>query len=224
MKKIAFILGTRPEVVKLYPLIADCVSRAQDFFILHTNQHYDENMDAVFFRDLGIPLPKYNLGVGSGSHGAQIGKMLVGIEEVLQKEMPDVVVVQGDTNTVLAGALVASRCNIKVAHVEAGLRSYDRTMPEEVNRILTDSISDFLFCPTEKQKEILLAENIPDNKIFVTGNTIVDAINRSIKIAESKSTILNELGIEKDKYFLLTCHRPDNTDNKDNFEKNNTRS
>lgn len=219
MKKIAFILGTRPEVIKLFPLILECERIGQTYFIIHTNQHYDENMDAIFFKDLNIPLPKYNLGVGSASHGKQIGQMLIKIEEVIIAEKPDIVVVQGDTNSVLAGSLIATRYGISVAHVEAGLRSYDRTMPEEINRITADTISDYLFCPTTKQQEILLSEGINPEKIHVTGNTIVDAVLRNIELAEVNSNILSELELITDKYFLLTCHRPDNTDNEKNFKE-----
>ncbi len=217
--KLAFILGTRPEIIKLYSLIKECESKKLNFFIIHTNQHYDEKMDKVFFDELELPQPKYNLNVGSGSHAAQTAKMLVEIEKVLSLEKPNVIFVQGDTNTVMAGSLVASKIDVKIAHIEAGLRSYDRDMPEEINRIVTDHISDYLFSPTQKQADILLSEGIEKAKIFVTGNTIVDAVYKVSSLAEKKSNILSFLNLEKDNYFLLTCHRPSNTDNDINFEQ-----
>lgn len=217
MKKIAFILGTRPEIIKMYPLIMESKDRGLNFFIIHTNQHYDEKMDKVFFDELGIPQPKYNLNIGSGKQGEQVAKMIIGIEDILLEEYPDLVFVQGDTNTVLAGALTSSKLNIKLGHIEAGLRSYDRTMPEEVNRIVTDHLSDYLFAPTEKQKNILLSEGIDGNKIIITGNTIVDAVYKALTLSNTKSTILSDLYLETNKYCLLTCHRPSNTDNDLNF-------
>ena len=215
--KFCFILGTRPEIIKMYSCIKYCSENKLDFFIIHTNQHYSENMDKIFFNELDLPQPKYNLNIGSGSHGNQTGRMLIEIEKVLLEEKPGIVLVQGDTNTVVAGALAASKLGIKIGHIEAGLRSYDKEMPEETNRIITDHISDYLFCPTDKQKAILLNEGIPSDKIFVTGNTIVDIVLSCAKIAEKKSNILKRLNIEKDKYFLLTCHRPSNTENEKGF-------
>ncbi|NLC31565.1 MAG: UDP-N-acetyl glucosamine 2-epimerase, partial [Candidatus Moranbacteria bacterium] len=153
-KKIGIILGTRPEIIKFSSIIRYCKKNKLKYFIIHTNQHYSENMDAIFFKELDLPKPKYNLGIGSGTHGDMTGRMMIGVEEVLLKERPYAILVQGDTNTVMAGALVASKLGIKVGHVEAGLRSYDRAMPEEINRVVTDHISDFLFCPTKKQADI----------------------------------------------------------------------
>ena len=195
--KISIILGTRPEIVKCSPIIRECSRLSLDYFILHTGQHYSYNMDKVFFEQLNLPEAKYNLDVGSGSHGQQTGKMLAGIEEVLLKESPDVVLVEGDTNTVLAGALAAVKLGIKVGHVEAGLRSYDRNMPEEINRVLADHCSDYLFAPTPKSKEILLHEGIEEKKVFLVGNTVVDALYQNLEIAKSKSQIFNTLGVEK---------------------------
>ncbi|MCZ7399990.1 MAG: UDP-N-acetylglucosamine 2-epimerase (non-hydrolyzing) [Candidatus Methanoperedens sp.] len=206
----AIILGTRPEIIKMSPVIRECERKHIEHFILHTGQHYSYNMDMVFFEQLGLPDAKYNLDVGSGAHGEQTGKMLEGIEKVLMMEKPDAVLVQGDTNTVLAGALAAVKLGIKVGHVEAGLRSYDRRMPEEINRVLADHSSDYLFAPTEKSKNILLHEGIPESRIFVTGNTIVDAVHQNLKIAKEKNT-LNELDIKQD-YFLVTAHRQENVD------------
>jgi UDP-N-acetylglucosamine 2-epimerase (non-hydrolysing) len=174
-------------------------------------------MDRVFFEQLELPEASYNLDVGSGSHGEQTGKMLGGVEKILQKEMPDVVLVEGDTNTVLAGALAAVKLGIKVGHVEAGLRSYDRRMPEEINRVLADHCSDFLFAPTEKSKNILLHEGISEKQVFMVGNTIVDAVTQNLEISQSKTQILADLGVEKRKYFLATAHRQENVDDKERF-------
>src|SRR5437870_1436248 len=151
-KRVALVLGTRPEIIKMSPVIKAMQASEMDFFVLHTGQHYSFNMDRVFFDELHIPEPKYNLGAGSGSHAEEVGKMMIGIERVLKKENPDMVLVEGDTNTVLAAALVASKLATELGHVEAGLRSYDRTMPEEVNRVVTDHLSDYLFAPTQTSK------------------------------------------------------------------------
>jgi UDP-N-acetylglucosamine 2-epimerase (non-hydrolysing) len=174
-------------------------------------------MDKVFFEQLNLPDAKYNLDVGSGLHGKQTGKMLVGIEDILFKELPDVVLVQGDTNTVLAGALAAAKLGIKVGHIEAGLRSYDHNMPEEINRVLADHCSDFLFAPTETSKQILLKEGLDASKVFQVGNTVVDAAYQNLKIAQTKTDIFNQLGIEPKRFLLATSHRQENVDNKSRF-------
>ncbi|ACX72738.1 UDP-N-acetylglucosamine 2-epimerase [Methanocaldococcus vulcanius M7] len=213
--KFSIILGTRPEIIKLSPIIRVLERINIDWHIIHTNQHYSENMDRVFFEELDLPKARYNLNIGSGSHGEQTGKMLIGIEKVLLKEKPDVVIVQGDTNTVLAGALTASKLKIDVAHVEAGLRSFDRNMPEEINRILTDHISSYLFAPTEMAKNNLLDEGIGESKIFVVGNTIVDATLQNLKIAEKNEKVKDFFNdIVDGAYFLLTLHRAENVDDK----------
>jgi UDP-N-acetylglucosamine 2-epimerase (non-hydrolysing) len=211
--RIAVILGTRPEIIKMSPVIRDLEKRNDSFFILHTGQHYSYNMDKVFFEQLKLPDAKYNLEVGSGSHAEQTAKILTGVEKVLLNEKPDIVLVEGDTNSVLAGALAASKLHIKVGHVEAGLRSYDRNMPEEINRILTDHCSDYLFAPTDKAKAILLGEGIPQEKIFLTGNTIVDAVFQNLELSKTNLTILGELNIAAKGYFLTTIHRQENVDN-----------
>lgn len=216
--KISVVLGTRPEIIKMSPVIRECERLGLDYSILHTGQHYSYNMDKVFFEQLELPEAKYNLEVGSGSHAEQTGKMLIGIEKVLVKEKPDVVLVEGDTNTVLAGALVAVKLGIKVGHVEAGLRSYDRRMPEEINRILTDHCSDFLFAPTEKSKQILLNEGIPEDKIFVTGNTIVDAVIQNLEISKAKRNVLSDIGLNGGEYFVATVHRQENVDDGSSFQ------
>ena len=194
------------------PVIRECEKRELEYFILHTGQHYSYNLDKIFFEELELPEAKYNLEVGSGSHAEETGNMLIGIEKVLKEEKPNVVLVEGDTNTVLAGALAATKLQIKVGHVEAGLRSYDRTMPEEINRVLADHVSDYLFAPTEKAKGNLLKEGIEEDKIFVTGNTIVDAVYQNLEIARGKVDILNKLNLNPEGYFLVTAHRQENVD------------
>ena len=215
--KIAIILGTRPEIIKMSPVIRELEKDNIDYYILHTGQHYSYYLDEVFFQQLKLPRPKYNLGVGSGTHAEQTGKMLMGIERILLKEKPDIVLVQGDTNTTLAGALAAAKIGIKVGHVEAGLRSFDKEMPEEINRKLTDHISDLLFAPTEKAKQNLLREGIEIEKIFVTGNTIVDAVYQNLTLAE-KSNVLAKLKLENEKYFLVTLHRQENVDKEERLQ------
>ena len=216
--KICIILGTRPEIIKMSPIVRACEEKGVEYFILHTGQHYSYEMDKAFFDDLELPNPKYNLDVGSGTHAVQTARILTGIEEVLLKEKPDVVLVQGDTNTVMAGALAASKLHIKIGHVEAGLRSYDRNMPEEINRIIADHISDYLFAPTETSRQNLLAEGISDDKIFVTGNTVVDAVFQNLKISKKHMNVLSRLGISPQKYFLVTMHRAENVDIKERLE------
>lgn len=214
---ITYILGTRPEIIKLASLIQASVRESLPFSIIHTNQHYAERMDRVFFKDLELPEPNHHLGIGSLSHGEQIGRMLTGIERVLLIQRPSVVVVQGDTNSALAGGLAAKKLGIPVAHVEAGLRSYDRTMPEEINRVLIDHLSDHLFCPTHNQVNYLAEEGIRGGHIHITGNTIVDVTLDYAKTAQRRSDILYRLGLRQAKYSLLTCHRPSNTDDPAQF-------
>lgn len=210
--KISIILGTRPEIIKFSPVIRLLEQKGEDFFILHSGQHYSAMMDSIFFKELKLTAPKYNLNCGSNSHAVSTAKMLIGIEEILQKEKPDVVLVQGDTNTVLAGALAASKLNIKIGHIEAGLRSYDGQMPEETNRIIADAISDYLFAPTLIAEEVLLKEGKHRENIFLCGNTIVDAVWQNIVIAEKTSEVLAEQKLERKGYFLATFHRQENTD------------
>ena len=217
--KIAIILGTRPEIIKMSPVIRYCRDKKLDFFVIHTNQHYSYEMDKIFFEELNLPDPEYNLEVGSGLHGEQTGKMLAGIETILIDEKPDVVLVEGDTNTVLAGALAASKLHIKVGHVEAGLRSFDMSMPEEINRIMVDHISDYLFAPTETSRKYLLQEGIKEQKIHVVGNTIVDATMQNLSIARDRSNIMDELNVSSGNFFLLTMHRAENVDDSARLEK-----
>ena len=216
--KIAVVLGTRPEIIKMAPIIDEIVNRDIELCLIHTGQHYDKEMSDNFFRDLEIPSPDYNIHVGSGSHGKQTGLMMKGIEEVLMDEKPDIVLVQGDTNAVLAGALVASKLHIAVGHVEAGLRSFDMTMPEEINRRACDIVSTMYFIPTEESAINLLAEGFSRKNLFITGNTVVDACFRHLEIArkrgfEEKS--LADLDIDNmDNILTLTMHRAENVDDK----------
>ena len=216
---IAIILGTRPEIIKMSPVIRECEKKGLDYFILHTGQHYSYEMDRVFFEELELPQPEYNLDVGSGTHAEQTGKIMIGVERVLVKERPDVVLVQGDTNTTLSGALAATKLHIRAGHVEAGLRSYDRRMPEEINRVLTDHISDHLFAPTQTAKQNLLNEGVDKSKIFVTGNTIVDAVYQNLEITKKKVNTLKELGLKSKEYFLVTAHRQENVDVKERLKE-----
>jgi len=212
---IAIVLGTRPEIIKMAPIIRECERRKLDYFVLHTGQHYSYQMDSIFFEQLELPSTRYNLDVGSVSHAEQTGRIMAGVEKVLMNECPDVVLVQGDTNTVLAGALAASKLHIKVGHVEAGLRSYDRSMPEEINRVVADHISDYLFVPTEISRQNLLREGISEDKIFVTGNTIVDSVRENLEIAMRKVNVMAELGLKPKGFFLVTSHPQENVDNKE---------
>ena len=215
--KIAIVLGTRPEIIKMAPVIRALEKRRENYFILHTGQHYSYNLNKVFFEQLKLPPSKYNLEVGSGSPGEQTAKILIGVEKVLQEENPGIVLVEGDTNSVLASALAAVKLHIKVGHVEAGLRSYDKNMPEEINRILADHCSDYLFAPTEKAKAILRGEGIPEEKIFMTGNTIVDAVRQNLEIARGSANTTNTLDLKPKEYFLVTIHRQENVDNRARF-------
>lgn len=217
--KIATILGTRPEIIKMAPIIAEIDKRGIDQIVLHTGQHYDKEMSDNFFRDLEIPAPDYNIHVGSGSHGKQTGLMMKGIEEILLDEKPDIVLVQGDTNAVLAGALVAAKLHIAVGHVEAGLRSFDTTMPEEINRRVADVCSVMYFIPTEESAINLLAESLSRKNLIITGNTVVDACFRHLEIAKKRGfeeQSLAELDIENmDNILTLTMHRAENVDVKE---------
>ena len=200
MKKVAIVLGTRPEIIKLAPIIRECQRRNLPFTIIHSGQHYDENLDKTFFEELELPMPNHNLHIGSARE--QLILMTEKLAPILVSERPDIVFVQGDTNTALAASIVASRLGITLAHVEAGLRSYDRTMPEEPNRLIADQLADFLFCPTEVQKNILIKEGFEPEKIFVVGNTIVDSLNTSIGLAKNRLHLLEKHGVNPVEFFL----------------------
>ncbi|MCF8370333.1 MAG: UDP-N-acetylglucosamine 2-epimerase (non-hydrolyzing) [Bacteroidales bacterium] len=208
-KKIISVVGARPQFIKLAPL-SEKLSLYHEEIILHTGQHYDKQMSDSFFEDLKIKKPKYNLNIGSGNHGAQTGRMMEEIENILLKEKPDMIIVFGDTNSTLAGALAAAKLHIKVLHIEAGLRSYNRSMPEEINRIATDHVSDFLFAPTQTAMDILKKEGLAD-KSFLTGDIMIDTVNRNISFAEQKADpkLLSDIQGE---FYLVTLHRPYNVD------------
>lgn len=206
---IITVLGTRPEIIKLSPLIP-VLNKEFEHKIIHTGQHYSYKMDKIFFEELGLKNPDYFLNVGSSTHGKQTGEMLTKIEGILLDEKPNIVIVQGDTNSTLAGALAASKLHIKVAHVEAGCRSQDKRMPEEINRVLVDHCSDILFAPDEDAFNNLIREGIEKSKIHLVGNTSTDACLRVLDIL--KSDKLKELGLEKDNYVTLTVHRQENTE------------
>lgn len=216
--KPAFVFGTRPEIIKLAPVIRAFEEMGIEPLLVHTGQHYDYEMSSVFLEELELRKIDYHLEVGSGTQAEQTGTAMIKIEKVLMKEKPDVTLVQGDTNTVLAGALASVKLKIPVAHVEAGLRSFDRTMPEEVNRILADHASEVLFAPTEEARENLEREGITEN-VYVVGNTVVDAVLQNAKIAERKSDILERLGLKSREYILITAHRAENTDSKENLRR-----
>jgi UDP-N-acetylglucosamine 2-epimerase (non-hydrolysing) len=215
--KISVILGTRPEIIKMAPLLKILEEKKADFFTLHTGQHYSYQLDEIFFEQMALPRPRYNLETGSGSHAEETARMLTGIEKILLDEKPGIVLVEGDTNSVLAGALAAAKLGIRVGHVEAGLRSYDRRMPEEINRVIADHIASYLFAPTPRAKEILLGEGISKEKTFVTGNTIVDAISQYLELARQKIDLAGQFKLKPQKYFLATLHRQENTDNNKRF-------
>ena len=212
-EKVASIVGVRPNFVKLAAL-SDFLDKNYEHIIIHTGQHYDFELSAAFFKCLKLPAPHYNLGVGSGTHGYQLGEMIKRIEEVLLEEKPELVIVYGDANSTLAGALAAVKLHVRVAHVEAGCRSYDKNMPEEVNRLLTDHVSDLLFAPTKATVDNLRRENVQGN-VYLTGDVMVDVLLSYKDVAECKSKILNTLGVCAGKYVLVTFHRESNTENRE---------
>jgi UDP-N-acetylglucosamine 2-epimerase (non-hydrolysing) len=212
--KLAIVVGTRPEIIKMAPVVRACIARQVRFLLIHTGQHYSFEMDGVFFQELGLPRPHRNLEVGSGAQAYQIAAVIAGLAPVLQEEHPDVVLVEGDTNSVLAAALAANKTGIAVGHVEAGLRSYDRAMPEEMNRVLTDHLADWLFAPTPAARDILLGEGIPGSRIHVTGNTVVDELMLQRPRAE-RPELFARFGVERGGFGLATVHRAENVDSDD---------
>ncbi len=219
MQRILIIVGARPNFMKAAPICAETRRRADEFEVkvVHTGQHYDAAMSASFFKDLGLPEPDHNLGVGSGSHTEQTAKIMLAFEPVVLDEKPDWVIVVGDVNSTVACALVASKLGVKVAHVEAGLRSFDRTMPEEINRIVTDSISDLLLTTEESGNENLRREGIAPGKIKFVGNVMIDSLVQNLERA-NESDVLSGLGLTADGYAVLTLHRPSNVDSRDRLE------
>jgi UDP-GlcNAc3NAcA epimerase len=219
--KILSIIGARPQFIKAAPISHTIREKAKEGsslreVIVHTGQHYDESMSEIFFQELQIPEPHYHLGVGSGSHGWQTGQMLAKIEEVLVNEKPDWVLVYGDTNSTLAGALAASKLHIKVAHVEAGLRSFNRRMPEEINRILADHLADILFCPSQTAVENLAQGGIRRG-VHMVGDIMADSLALALIRNNRGSEILTRLGIKEGSYLLATIHRAENTDQPENL-------
>jgi UDP-N-acetylglucosamine 2-epimerase len=213
IKTIASIVGARPQFIK-----AASVSRALSFnfkeIFIHTGQHYDHGMSEIFFDEMEMRPPDFNLGIGSGSHGEQTGKMLMALEKIFEKINPDCVLVYGDTNSTLSGALAAAKAQIPIAHVEAGLRSYNRTMPEEINRVLTDHVSSLLFCPTNAAVTNLAQEGITKG-VHHVGDVMYDTLLRNLEILSDRSQILKKLNLKKGEYALVTVHRAANTDNKE---------
>jgi len=216
--KIINVVGARPNFMKIAPLIEEMRKNPKiEALLVHTGQHYDKEMSELFFDDLEIPRPDIYLGIGSASHTEQTAKIMIGFEKVLLKENPDLVLVVGDVNSTIACSLTAAKMGIKIAHVEAGLRSFDRGMPEEINRVLTDQIADFLFTTERDANDNLLREGIPKEKIFFVGNVMIDTLLKNRKKAEN-SKILEELNLEKKNYATLTLHRPSNVDVRETFE------
>ncbi len=212
--KIITIIGARPQFIKASAFSKKVLAQNHiQEILVHTGQHYDENMSTIFFEEMQIPRPHYHLQIGSGNHGSQTGKMMEKIEEIVLTEKPDALLVYGDTNSTLAGALVASKLHVPIAHIEAGLRSFNKKMPEEVNRVLTDHISDWLFVPTKSATKNLLNEGIKNDKIFEVGDIMYDVAKLYANIAEKQSQIIHQLSIEIKSYILVTIHRAENTDN-----------
>lgn len=214
--KVATIVGARPQFIKAAPVSQALRESGCREFLIHTGQHYDYGMSRIFFEEMGIPEPDLNLAVGSGPHGWQTAQMLTQLESVLASERPDWVVVYGDTNSTLAGALAACKLRIRLAHVEAGLRSFNREMPEEHNRVLTDHCSDVLFCPTKTAIENLAREGITHNA-FLVGDTMYDVVLQFAEVARRHSTILQDLDLTPKQYLLATVHRAYNTDHLDHL-------
>src|SRR3954452_17677270 len=216
MLKVLNIVGARPNFMKVGPIVEAMTRRADRFtqLLIHTGQHYDASMSDAFFEDLDLPRPHRYLGVGSGSHAVQTAAVMTAFEPIVVEEKPDWVLVVGDVNSTLACALVCSKLGVKVAHVEAGLRSRDRTMPEEINRILTDQIADLLLTPSSDADDNLRAEGIPNERIRLVGNVMIDSLYKQLERA-NRSEIREQLGITENNYAVLTLHRPANVDDKE---------
>ena len=211
--KILNVVGARPNFIKIAPIMAACANfEGVCPVLVHTGQHYDEKMSDLFFRQLGIPKPDFNLGVGGGSHAVNTAETMKAFEPICLAEKPDAVLVVGDVNSTIACGLVAVKLGIKLIHVEAGLRSFDRGMPEEINRVLTDSISDMLFCTEQAGVDNLRKEGVPDEKVHLVGNVMIDTLRRNREKA-AQSTILQQLDLSPRGFATLTLHRPSNVDN-----------
>ncbi|MFA6542731.1 MAG: UDP-N-acetylglucosamine 2-epimerase (non-hydrolyzing) [Bacteroidota bacterium] len=220
MKKIISVVGARPNFMKVAPLHRQLAQHPGQFehMICHTGQHYDEMMSKVFFDDLELPRPDFSLGVGSGSHTEQTARIMIEFEKIVLSEKPDAVIVVGDVNSTVACTLVAVKSGIPVAHVEAGLRSFDRTMPEEINRVMTDAVADYLFVTERSGVDNLKNEGVPERKIFFVGNTMIDSLLR-YKEKSDRSAVLSRLKIHPQHYALVTLHRPRNVDSPDELRK-----
>jgi len=224
MKKIISVVGARPNFMKMAPIhkafkkVINSHSSLVTHLICHTGQHYDEKMSKVFFDDLELPKPDFYLGVGSGSHAEQTAKVMIEFEKVLMQEKPDLIIVYGDVNSTVACSLVAAKIGVKIAHVESGLRSFDRTMPEEINRIVTDHLSDYLFVTEKSGIENLKREGISEDKIFFVGNTMIDSLVHYLPKAE-KSDVLKTYNLQPTNYILITLHRPSNVDDIENLKQ-----
>ncbi len=218
MLKVINVVGARPNFMKVAPIVEEMKRREREFapLVVHTGQHYDAGMSDAFFRDLELPEPDVFLGVGSGTHAVQTAAVMERFEPVVVRERPDWVLVVGDVNSTLACALVCAKLGVKVAHVEAGLRSRDRTMPEEINRLLTDQISDLLFTTSEDADQNLLAEGIPRERIRFVGNIMIDSLLRGLESAET-SNIRETLGVAGQDYAVVTLHRPSNVDSRESL-------
>jgi UDP-GlcNAc3NAcA epimerase len=216
--KVLTVVGARPQFIKLAPVSRALSAAGHSELLVHTGQHYDRQMSQVFFEELGLPEPAVNLGVGSGSHGWQTAEMLKGLEATMETHRPDCVLVYGDTNSTIAGALAACKLQLPVAHIEAGLRSFNREMPEEHNRVLTDHCANLLFCPTQTAVNNLTREGI-NRGVYLVGDTMFDAILQFGAIAGSRTTLLDQLGVQPRGYLLATLHRPYNTDVPENLGK-----
>lgn len=215
MKPIILVVGARPNFMKIAPIYAELANRGEQLILLHTGQHYDDNMSKVFFDDLGMPKPDIYLGIGSGSHAYQTATVMIEFEKICIDREPSMVVVVGDVNSTVACSIVCAKLGVPCAHVEAGLRSFDRTMPEEINRILTDSVADLLLTPSPDGDENLRAEGVAEHRIVRVGNVMIDSLYSNLERSK-ESSILSDLGA-MEKYAILTLHRPSNVDNSDIF-------